>query len=159
VLPVKPNTSKMFLRKETHHISRLILNTINPYKEKQRITDETMRKLLIHLKGLYMNKKFNEALDLLDSAFEDGYKHADLYYMAGEVHRALSKISGDHFICLLTCLESYKEAEGHYLQALTFQVHSPYVYQSLGLTYIHLNNPKRAIPLLKHFTDRIVLKS
>jgi len=116
-----------------------------------------MRKLLIHLKGLYMNKKFNEALDLLDSAFEDGYKHADLYYMAGEVHRALSNFFLD--INQFTCLESYKEAEGHYLQALTFQVHSPYVYQSLGLTYIHLNNHKRAIPLLKHFTDRIVSSS
>jgi len=123
---------------------KLILNTVNPYKEKQRITDETMRRTLIQLKGLYMNKKFNEALNIIEEAFNEGYKHADLYYMAGEIYRAL---------------KSFKEAETHYLQALTFQVHSPYVYQSLGLTYINLNNHKRAIPLFKHFTEKIVSDS
>jgi len=127
---------------------------VNPYKEKQRITDETIRKILIQLKGLFMSKKLKEAEELVENTLHDGYKHADLYYMGGEIKKALSKF----FLEIYTHIykELYKEAEAYYLQALTFQVHSPYVYQSLGLVYINLNSHKRAIPLLKHFTDKIV---
>lgn len=63
---------------------------VNPYKEKQRITDETIRKVLISLKALYVAKKYDEAEELVTNTLADGFKHADLYYMAGEVKRALS---------------------------------------------------------------------
>lgn len=102
-----------------------------------------------------MSKKFAEAEELVENALHDGYRHADIYYMAGEVKKALS-IKYSNFFWLIF-KELYKEAEAYYLQGLTFQVHSPFIYQSLGFTYINLNNPKRAIPLLKHFTDKIVI--
>jgi len=123
---------------------KLVLNTINPQREKQRITDETIRKLLIQLKALYMSKKFQEAEELVENSLNDGYRHADIYYMAGEIKKSL---------------KLYREAEAYYLQGLSYQVHSPYIYQSLGFTYINLNNHKRAIPLLKHFTDKMTSES
>jgi len=123
---------------------KLLLNTINPYKEKQRMTDDVIRKILIQLKSLFMAKRFREAEELAENSLQDGYRHADIYYMAGEIKKAL---------------KLYKEAEAHYLQALSFQVHSPFIYQSLGFTYVNLNNHKRAIPLLKHFTEKIASES
>lgn len=49
-----------------------------------------------------------------------------------------------------------REAEDSLLKCLNFDVHSPYVYYSLGLIYIELGHFKRAIPLLEKFLEYLV---
>jgi tetratricopeptide (TPR) repeat protein len=120
---------------------RFTLNEVNPYYAQEKISDDLVRKVLIQLKTFLIAKKYKEADALALKSLNDGYSHADLYYMSGEIKRALG---------------NEKEAESYFLQALTFEVHSPYVYQSLALTYIDKGEFKRAIPLLKHFVEKNV---
>ena len=47
----------------------------------------------------------------------------------------------------------YEEAEKDLLRALKFQVHSPFVYESLGLLYKEVGKYENAIPLLRSFID------
>jgi len=59
-------------------------------KREKRTEDETIRKLLIHLKRLVQSQRYSEAEKIADNAFTQNLKHADLYYIAGEIKRALA---------------------------------------------------------------------
>ena len=76
------------------------------------------------------------AANHLERKISMGTKHADVYYLAGELQRLLGNPD---------------EAEAHLLNAIAMKVHTPYSYYSLGLVFIDLGNYSRAIPVLKHF--------
>eukprot|EP00330_Aristerostoma_sp_ATCC50986_P006362 CAMPEP_0114585008 /NCGR_PEP_ID=MMETSP0125-20121206/8655_1 /TAXON_ID=485358 ORGANISM="Aristerostoma sp., Strain ATCC 50986" /NCGR_SAMPLE_ID=MMETSP0125 /ASSEMBLY_ACC=CAM_ASM_000245 /LENGTH=69 /DNA_ID=CAMNT_0001779863 /DNA_START=856 /DNA_END=1065 /DNA_ORIENTATION=- len=59
---------------------------------KDKISDDYIRKILIQLKTLFLAKKYDTGLDLVLKTIEDGYSHADLYYMSGEIRRALGNL-------------------------------------------------------------------
>ena len=65
-----------------------------------------------------------------------GTRHADVFYLAGEVQRLLNNPD---------------EAEAHLLNAIAMKIHTPYSYYSLGLVYIDMKDYSKAIPVLKHF--------
>lgn len=65
-----------------------------------------------------------------------GVEHSDVYYMLGEVLRQSSSIS---------------EAIKYLLKALSYEVHSPYVYESLGQCYYKLCEYTKSKQLLKKF--------
>ena len=60
-------------------------------KRKLKDEDEIIRKVLIHLKALVQLQKYSEAEKTVDYAFKQNLKHSDLYYMAGEIKRALGE--------------------------------------------------------------------
>ena len=57
---------------------------------------------------------------------------------------------------IVISLGRIKEAEVYLLTALKYEIHSPYVYQSLGFVYIEMDQERRAIPLLTHFVQKCV---
>ena len=67
--------------------------------------------------------------------------HSDLFYLLGETKRQMLKL---------------EEAEKDLLRALKFEVHSPFVYESLGLLYKEVGKYENAIPLLRSFIDQLV---
>lgn len=65
-----------------------------------------------------------------------GIEHSDVFYMLGEVYRQQAKL---------------EPAIKYLLMALAYQVHSPYVYESLGQCYYQISEYKKSILLLKKF--------
>lgn len=73
---------------------------------------------------------------LLETKIDASFCHADIYYLAGEARRLLI---------------DFEIAEEHFLNCLSMNLHTPFVYYSLGLIYSHYENYSRAIPLLTQF--------
>ena len=97
--------------------------------------------LLLKVKTMIRRKKIHLARELLDDILSDpSVQHADLFYLSGEVFRLLGL---------------YEEAQNHLIEALKFNVHPPYVYNSLGQVERELNNIPRSISLFKHFVHLI----
>lgn len=65
-----------------------------------------------------------------------GIEHSDVFYMLGEVYRQQANLT---------------PAITYLLKALAYQVHSPYVYESLGQCYYQISEYKKSISLLKKF--------
>ena len=80
--------------------------------------------------------KLREAKDVIEQVIDDGFNHADAYFIAGEVDRQLGLIA---------------TAEEKLLRTLTFQVFTPKAYFSLGLIYNEKAEFDKAIRCLKKF--------
>ena len=105
---------------------------------KQQCPD--LNRTLLQAKTLMKKYKFTSALDLLSSAINVGIYHSDLFYLYGEVNRILK-----HF----------QPAEDYLLLALNFEMHSPYVFYSLGLLYQELSQFKYSNSFFKLFLQLI----
>lgn len=100
-----------------------------------------LNKLLLDSKTCMKKLQFNRAYEILKLPILKGLKHADVYYMFGEVCRLLKKL---------------EDSERYLLEAIKFECYSPFAFLSLGLLYQELGQHKNAINFLKHFTDIMV---
>ncbi len=78
------------------------------------------------------------AFRCLADAVDSGVKHADVFYLFGEV----SRLRG-----------LFEQAEKFLTKALCFKVHSPYTYYSLGLLYIETKRCSLAVDSLQRFVS------
>lgn len=95
-----------------------------------------LNRSLLQAKTLMKKYKFNSALQLLHSCIQLGIYHSDLFYLYGEVNRILKQ---------------FQIAEDYLLLALNFEMHSPYVFYSLGLLYQELSQFKYSNSFFKLF--------
>ena len=86
-----------------------------------------LNKILLQSQSFIKNNKYIPAYYLLRNAISAGEYHSDLFYLYGEVNRIL---------------KNYEDAEDYLLLALNFEIHSPYVFYSMGLLYQNLNQYK-----------------
>jgi tetratricopeptide (TPR) repeat protein len=77
---------------------------------------------------------------ILGPELERGVKHADVYYLLGEVQR-LRKRSGEALELLLQCIG--------------MRVHTPYALYSLGLIYAESDRHDKAVALLRTFLSQV----
>ena len=95
-----------------------------------------------HTKNSNLSKILLEARDLkqayilLKQTISTGHQHSDLFYLYGEINRMLNQNS---------------VAENYLINALKFELHSPYVFYSLGLLYQDMNNYNNSIKFFKLF--------
>ena len=90
---------------------------------------------LIHVKINIWNGNLIQAKSLLEDMINKGVEHSDVFYMLGEVFRQEDKNS---------------EAIKYLLKALSYKVHSPYVYESLGQCYYQICEYTKSKQLLKN---------
>lgn len=83
-----------------------------------------LNKILLQAQSFIKNQKYISAYYLLRNTISTGEYHSDLFYLYGEVNRIL---------------ENYQIAEDYLLLALNFEIHSPFVFYSMGLLYQKLN--------------------
>lgn len=99
-----------------------------------------LNKTLLEAKTLMKKYKFISAYSLLKSTIQLGIYHSDLFYLYGEVNRIIKNL---------------KEAEDYLLLALNFEMHSPYVFYSLGLLYQEISQFKYSNSFFKLFLQLI----
>lgn len=80
--------------------------------------------------------KFKDAYEMLSLPISHGIRHADIFYLIGESARIIKK---------------YHESEQYFLQALKFQIYSPYVLFSLGLLYLEQNEYNTSEKMFENF--------
>ena len=95
-----------------------------------------MSKILLESRDLIKKKKLKQAYILLKQTVSTGIQHSDLFYLYGEINRMLNQ---------------NKVAENYLINALKFELHSPYVFFSLGLLYQDMNDYKNSIKFFKLF--------
>ena len=95
-----------------------------------------LNKILLEAQSLIKNHKYMSAYYLLKEIISTGEYHSDLFYLYGDVNRIL---------------QNYKVAEDYLLLALNFEIHSPYVFYSMGLLYHRLNKYDYSNIFLKLF--------
>ena len=95
-----------------------------------------LNKILLQSQTLIKNHKYVSAYYLLRNTISTGEYHSDLFYLYGEVNRVL---------------KNYQNAEDYLLLALNFEIHSPYVFYSMGLLYQNLNEYNYSNIFLKLF--------
>ena len=83
-----------------------------------------LNKILLQAHSFIKNHKYISAYYLLRNTIATGEYHSDLFYLYGEVNRLL---------------KNYENAEDYLLLALNFEIHSPYVFYSMGLLYQNIN--------------------
>lgn len=158
-IPVKNNTNRNYnsvnlkivqnkpIQKPQHknyqHI--LIKENTQPkiYPHNTHITSKQktdLNKTLLLAKTYMKKYKFISAYSILKSSIQLGIYHSDLFYLYGEVNRILK-----HF----------QEAEDYLLLALNFEMHSPYVFYSLGLLYQEVSQFKYSNSFFKLFLQLI----
>lgn len=80
------------------------------------------------------------AKNYLDHVLASGYENSDLYYLLGEVQRILGQLT---------------YAEQDLLKALTFEVHSPKIFISLGLIYNKKHDWQKAASCITKFLTTV----
>ena len=96
-------------------------------------------KIVIEAKKYLFNGDFDSAFRYLADMIDKNIAHADIYYLFGEV----SRLKG-----------LYDQAIKYLTKATTFQMHSPYVYFSLGLLYIDTGHLIKAKEILSQFAEK-----
>ncbi len=79
-----------------------------------------LSKILLESRDLIKKLKIKQAYILLNETILLNIQHSDLFYLFGEVNRLI---------------KHYDKAENYLIKALKFELHSPYVFYSLGLLY------------------------
>lgn len=97
--------------------------------------------IIIESKNNMKKLNYKKAFEILKLPIIQGVKHSDIFYLFGEVNRILKQ---------------YENSEKYLLEALMFEMHSPYVFYSLGLLYQEINNYKESVKMFKHFIQIIV---
>ena len=87
-------------------------------------------------RDLIKKKKLKQAYILLKQTVSTGHQHSDLFYLYGEINRMLKQNN---------------VAENYLINALKFELHSPYVFYSLGLLYQDMKDYKNSIKFFKLF--------
>ena len=98
--------------------------------------NSNLSKILLEVRDLIKKKKLKQAYILLKQTISTGHQHSDLFYLYGEINRMLNQNS---------------VAENYLINALKFELHSPYVFYSLGLLYQDMNNYNNSIKFFKLF--------
>lgn len=98
--------------------------------------NSNLSKILLESRDLIKKKKLKQAYILLKQTVSTGIQHSDLFYLYGEINRMLNQ---------------NKVAENYLINALKFELHSPYVFFSLGLLYQDMNDYKNSIKFFKLF--------
>ena len=95
-----------------------------------------LSKILLESRDLIKKLRIKQAYILLKKTISTGVKHSDLFYLYGEVNRLIKQ---------------YKTAEDYLLKALKFELHSPYVFYSLGILYQELKEYQNSNKFFKLF--------
>ena len=98
--------------------------------------NSNLSKILLESRDLIKKKKLKQAYILLKQTVSTGIQHSDLFYLYGEINRMLNQ---------------NKVAENYLISSLKFELHSPYVFFSLGLLYQDMNDYKNSIKFFKLF--------
>ena len=131
--------------KEKHYIPHNFVgtevpNSNNVDKGKQERISQYCAKLVASAKFKVKRGQIDSVLSELGSAIGNGIKHADVFYMFGEV----SRLKG-----------LYQQSVKYLTEALRFKLHSPYTYFSLGRSYSALSEHEKAVKILEHFLELI----
>ena len=95
-----------------------------------------LSKILLESRDLIKKLKIKQAYILLKKTIATGTQHSDLFYLYGEVNRLIKQ---------------YKTAEDYLLKAVKFELHSPYVFYSLGILYQELKEYQNSNKFFKLF--------
>ena len=98
--------------------------------------NSNLSKILLEARDLIKKKKLKQAYILLKQTISTGHQHSDLFYLYGEINRMLNQNS---------------VAENYLINALKFELHSPYVFYSLGLLYQELKEYQNSNKFFKLF--------
>lgn len=98
--------------------------------------NSNLSKILLESRDLIKKKKLKQAYILLKQTVATGHQHSDLFYLYGEINRMLKQNN---------------VAENYLINALKFELHSPYVFYSLGLLYQDMKDYKNSIKFFKLF--------
>ena len=98
--------------------------------------NSNLSKILLESRDLIKKKKLKQAYILLKQTVSTGHQHSDLFYLYGEINRMLKQNN---------------VAENYLISALKFELHSPYVFYSLGLLYQDMKDYKNSIKFFKLF--------
>ena len=110
-------------------------NSTNINNKENKIKTD-LSKILLESRDLIKKLKIKQAYLLLKKTISTGIQHSDLFYLYGEVNRIVKQ---------------YKIAEDYLLKALKFELHSPYVFYSLGLLYQELKEYQNSNKFFKLF--------
>ena len=111
-------------------------NKKNKNNEKDSKIKSDLSKILLESRDLIKKTKIKQAYVLLRKTILTGIQHSDLFYLYGEVNRLIKQ---------------YKTAEDYLLKAVKFELHSPYVFYSLGLLYQELKEYQNSNKFFKLF--------
>jgi len=131
--------------KERHYVPSNLASISAPNEDKidkakkERIAQECA-KLVASAKLKLKKNMLDSAYLELQSAINNGTKHADVFYMFGEVNR----LKGN-----------FEQSVKFLTEALRFSLHSPYTYYSLGLSYSGLGEYEKSVKVLSHFLELI----
>ena len=98
--------------------------------------NSNLSKILLESRDLIKKKRLKQAYILLKQTVSTGHQHSDLFYLYGEINRMLKQNN---------------VAENYLINALKFELHSPYVFYSLGLLYQDMKDYKNSIKFFKLF--------
>eukprot|EP00826_Nyctotherus_ovalis_P023448 TRINITY_DN1800_c0_g1_i10.p1 TRINITY_DN1800_c0_g1~~TRINITY_DN1800_c0_g1_i10.p1 ORF type:complete len:447 (-),score=111.87 TRINITY_DN1800_c0_g1_i10:49-1389(-) len=135
------NTKKI---KEKHYIPHNLVASNSPdskklERDKERLAQKCA-KLVAAAQFKLKKGQTDSALEELSAAVSEGIRHADVFYMLGEVCRVKGMLV---------------QSVEYLTKALRFQLHSPYTYYSLGKAYNSLGEYEKAVKVLQHFLDLI----
>ena len=108
----------------------------NKDKDKENKIKTDLSKILLEARDLIKKLKIKQAYILLKKTISTGIQHSDLFYLYGEVNRLVKQ---------------NKVAEEYLLKALKFELHSPYVFYSLGILYQDLKQYQNSNKFFKLF--------
>ena len=111
-------------------------NKKNYKQNKENILKTDLSKILLESRDLIKKLKIKQAYKLLKKTISTNIQHSDLFYLYGEINRLI---------------QQYKTAEDYLLKALKFELHSPYVFYSLGLLYQELKEYNNSNKFFKLF--------
>jgi tetratricopeptide (TPR) repeat protein len=100
-----------------------------------------MNKLILIATTHIKKNQYPKAYEMLKLPIQQGVNHSDIFYLYGDVCRILKKP---------------EEAEKFLLECLRFEYHSPFVFYSLGILYLELEQFPYSISLFKHFLKIMV---
>ena len=108
----------------------------NKDKDKESKMKTDLSRILLEARDLIKKLKIKQAYILLKKTISTGIQHSDLFYLYGEVNRLVKQ---------------NKVAEEYLLKALKFELHSPYVFYSLGILYQDLKQYQNSNKFFKLF--------
>ena len=108
----------------------------NKNKDKENKMKTDLSKILLEARDLIKKLKIKQAYVLLKKTISTGIQHSDLFYLYGEVNRLIKQ---------------NKIAEEYLLKSLKFELHSPYVFYSLGILYQDLKQYQNSNKFFKLF--------
>ena len=112
-------------------------NRENKNKDKENKKKTDLSKILLEARDLIKKLEIKQAYILLRKTISTGIQHSDLFYLYGEVNRLVKQ---------------NKVAEEYLLKALKFELHSPYVFYSLGILYQDLKQYQNSNKFFKLFS-------